>query len=78
MNIFAPVVILSLNYSVPYPNQGKLFFALIAIRVLSEFPPLLAPSRKALREYLLLLVEAPLAAHARLPVVLLAKASTHA
>lgn len=76
MNIFAPIVTLSLNYFATKAEQTKTPLVPAATRALNGYFPLLPLFLKAVKGRLPRLGEVPLVALARLQVVTLAKYSS--
>ena len=76
MNIFVPIVTLSLNCFATKPKQTKLPLAPAVTMAQNEYSPLLPLFLKAVKGHLPRLGEVPLAAHARPQVVTPAKYSS--
>ena len=76
MNIFVPIVTLSLNYFATKPAQTKVPLAPAVTMALKEYSPLSPLFLKAVKGHLPQLGEAPLVAHALPQVVKPAKYSS--
>ena len=76
MNIFVPIVTLSLNYFATKPEQTKVPLALAVTMAQNEYYPLSPPFLKAVKGHLPRLGEVPLVAHALPKVVTPAKYSS--
>ncbi len=73
MNIFVPIVTLSLNYFAIKTEQTKVSLAPAVTMVQNEYSPLSPPFPKAMKDYLPRLGEVPLVAHALPQAVVPAK-----